>query len=197
MVFKTHRERDKLALYCLNVQRLKNLVTHLWRVWEALSIICLMVKGLHKCLIMPLNKAGASFCSVKYTIVIQHKKKNQEHVETVVGVAKIKGGREEVLSTSTEDSRKEKAGECARKVNTSKTKVQRSKMKSTPELKIYDKKWLSQRQDYSEHVNLPSEDEKVQEKTWGGEMLQIVLPYKGFQPNKEKASIFMTRARPR
>lgn len=80
---------------------------------------------------MPLNKAGASFCSVKYTIVIQHNKKTQEHVETVVGVAKIKGGREEVLSTSTQDSRKGKAGECARKVNTSKTKVQRSKMKST------------------------------------------------------------------
>lgn len=66
-----------------------------------------------------------------------------------------------------------------------------------PELKIYDKKWLSQRQDYSEHVNLPSEDEELQEKTWWGEMLQIVLPYKGFQPNKEKASIFMTRVMPR
>lgn len=58
----------------------------------------------------------------------------------MVGIAKIKGGREEVLSTWTEDSRKEKARECARKVSTSKTKVQRSKMKSTPELKIYDKK---------------------------------------------------------
>lgn len=63
-------------------------------------------------------------------------KNTQEHVETVVEVAKIKEGREEVPSTSTEDSRKEKAEECARKVNTSKTKVQRSKMKSTPELNI-------------------------------------------------------------
>lgn len=90
-----------------------------------------------------------------------------------------------VLCTWTEDSRKEKARECARKVSTSKTKVQRSEMKSTPELNIYDKKWLSQRQDYSEHVNLPSEDEAFQEKTWWGEMLHIVLPYKVLQPNKE------------
>lgn len=122
--------------------------------------------------------------------------RKQEHVETVVRVAKIKGGREEVLSTWTQDSRKEKAGECARKVSTSKTKVQRSKMKSTPELKIYDKKWLSQRQGYSEHVNLPCEDEVFQEKTRWGEMLHVVRPCNVLQPKWKKKNVIFTRPRP-
>lgn len=159
----------------------------MWWVWEALSIICLMVKGLHKCLIMPWNKSKHKLLSRRTT--------TQKRAKTSVGVAKIKGGQEEVLSTSTEDSRKEKAREWARKGSTSKTKVQRSKMKSTPELIIYGKKWLSQRQDYSEHVNLPSEDEVLQEKT-RGEMLRFVLPYKVLQPNKENFSIFTIKPRP-
>lgn len=49
-----------------------------------------------------------------------------------------------------------------RKVTVSKTKVQwtsTSKDEKYPELKIYDEKWRSQRQDYSEHFNLPSKDE--------------------------------------
>lgn len=61
-------------------------------------------------------------------------------------------------------------------------------MKSTQELKIYDKKWLSQKQDYSEQVNLPSKDEVFLEKTWWREMLHIVLPYKVLPPYQEKKS---------
>lgn len=79
-----------------------------------------------------------------------------------MAVEKVKGRwRENVLDRNFE-KREKKESVLQRKVPVSKTKVwwtSPSKDEKYPELKIYDEKWVSRRQDYSEHFNLPSKDE--------------------------------------